>query len=146
MKNFLFALLLLLPFVSHEGNAQDKKLYHRLGGYDAIAAVVDDFVGRLAGDPSLGRFFKGHSTDSVKKIRQHVVDQICEASGGPCYYIGRSMKASHAGMGISEADWDASVKHLVATLDKFKVPQAEKDELLSVVSSLKGDIVEMAKK
>lgn len=119
----------------------EKTLYQRLGGYDAIAAVTDDFIGRMAADPQLGRFFAGHSEGSLKKIRQLVVDQLCEATGGPCYYTGRDMKSAHAGMGISAADWDAAVKHLVATLDKFQVPQKEKDEVLGAVSSFKEDIV-----
>ncbi|HEV3486715.1 MAG TPA: group 1 truncated hemoglobin, partial [Vicinamibacterales bacterium] len=96
-----------------------KSLYQRLGGYDALAAVTDDFLGRLATDKQLGRFFPGHSEDSVKKIRQHIVDQLCMATGGPCVYTGRDMKTSHKGMGISESDWTVAVNHLVATLDKF---------------------------
>jgi hemoglobin len=121
----------------------EKALYTRLGGYDAIAAVVDDFFGRLTKDPQFsGRFFTGHSADSFKKVRQLTVDLTCEAAGGPCYYTGRDMKTTHAGLGITENDWDASVKHLVATLDKFKVPKKEQAELLKIVSSLKGDIVE----
>lgn len=120
----------------------EKSLYERLGRYDAIAAVSDDFIARLANDKQLSRFLVGLSADSKKRLRQLVVDQLCEATGGPCIYIGRSMKASHAGLGITESDWQATVKHLVATLDKFKVPQKEKDELLAIASSLKGDIVE----
>jgi len=116
-------------------------LYKRLGGYDAIAAVTDDFLGRLSADPAFGRFFAGHSADSIKRIRQHIVDQLCAATGGPCVYIGRSMKASHEGLGITESDWQAAVGHLVASLDKFKVAQKEKDELLGAVSTLKPDIV-----
>jgi len=122
---------------------QEKSLYTRLGGYDAIAAVVDDFFGRLTRDPQFsGRFFTGHSADSFKKVRQLTVDLTCAATGGPCYYTGRGMKAAHGGLGITENDWDASVKHFVATLDKFKVPQKEQGELLNIVSGLKGDIVE----
>ena len=117
-------------------------LYKRLGGYDALAAVTDDFVGRLAGDPGLSRFFVGHSTDSLKRIRQLVVDQLCFAMGGPCVYIGRDTKTTHAGLGITEKDWEASVKHLVATLDKFNVPAKEKDEVLALATTLKKDIVE----
>jgi hemoglobin len=117
-------------------------LYKRLGGYDALAAVTDDFIGRLAGDPGLSKFFAGHSTDSLKRIRQLVVDQLCFATGGPCVYIGRDMKSSHAGLGITEKDWDASVKHLVATLEKFNVPGKEKEEVLALASTLKKDIVE----
>ena len=116
-------------------------LYKRLGGYDAIAAVVDDFVPRLVGDRQLGRFFVGASLDSQKRIRQLLVDQVCQATGGPCLYIGRSMKAAHEGLNITEADWQAAVNHLVDTLDKFQVPTREKNELLSAVSNLKLDIV-----
>jgi len=117
-------------------------LYKRLGGYDALAAVTDDFVGRLAADPSLSRFFVGHSTDSLHKIRGHIIDFLCVATGGPCTYSGRDMKTAHAGLGITGADWDASVKHLVETLDKFKVPEKEKGEVLAAISGLKKDIVE----
>jgi hemoglobin len=117
-------------------------LYKRLGGYDAIAAVVDDFIPRLATDPALGKFFIGASKDSQGRIRQLVVDQICAAAGGPCIYLGRSMKVAHAGLGITDSDWQTSVKHLIASLDKFKVPAKEKDDLIAVVGSLKADIVE----
>ncbi|HJU56597.1 MAG TPA: group 1 truncated hemoglobin [Pyrinomonadaceae bacterium] len=123
-----------------QGGAQS--LYKRLGGYDALAAVTDDFIGRLVADKSLGRFFGGASNDSKKRIRQLVVDQLCAATGGPCLYIGRDMKTTHTGLGITEDDWTASVKHLTDTLDKFKVPKAEKDELFKIVGTLKPDIVE----
>jgi hemoglobin len=131
----LCALCLLLSWgaaLSLAANAQppqEKSLYERLGGYNPIAAVVDDF-------------FAGHSVDSKKRIRQHIVDQFCAAAGGPCVYTGRTMKASHEGLGITEAQWDAAAKHLVATLDKFKVPKREKDDLLAFVTTLKKDIVE----
>ena len=121
--------------------AQQASLYKRLGGYDALAAVTDDFIGRLATDPQEGRFFKGLSTDSQKRIRQHVVDFLCSATGGPCIYTGRDMKTAHTGLGITEDDWNISVKALVATLDKFKVPEKEKSEVLGAISGLKGDIV-----
>jgi hemoglobin len=124
------------------GGQMKKSLYARLGGYDAIAAVVDDFVGRLVADKKLTKFFVGHSEDSLKKIRMHVIDQLCAAAGGPCLYIGRDMKTSHHGLGITSDDWDAAAKHLVETLDKFKVPAAEKGELLTFVGTLKKDIVD----
>src|SRR5882724_9035894 len=119
-----------------------KSLYARLGGYDAIAAVVDDFIGRLVADKRFSKFFVGHSEDSLKKIRQHIVDQFCAAAGGPCLYTGRDMKTSHKGLGITADDWDAAAKHLVESLDKFNVPKAEKDDLLTFVTSLRKDIVE----
>ena len=134
--------LLLMVAGSMPSRAQEKSLYQRIGGYDALAAVVDDFVGRLVTDKQFERFFVGHSDDSKKRIRQHILDQFCAATGGPCLYLGRDMKTSHAGLGITSAEWDAAAKHLVASLDKFKVPEKEKGEVLSFVVSLKKDIVE----
>ena len=131
-------------FCSVGAVSQEKKsesLYKRLGGYDAIAAVVDDFVPRLVNDPQLGKFFAGHGVDSKKRIRQLVVEQLCEACGGPCFYVGRSMKAAHGGLGITETDWQTAVTHLVESLNKFSVPKKEQDELLAIATSLKPDIV-----
>lgn len=144
MKAFVAAGAIALIAISSfptPAAAQDS-LYKRLGGYDAIAAVTDDFLGRLIGDAQFAKFFAGASTDSKGRIRQHVVEQLCMATGGPCVYTGRTMKASHAGLGITGAEWQAAVNHLVASLDKFKVPMKEKDELLAIASSLKPDIVE----
>jgi len=138
----LLAVALALPLLGSSAAAQQRTLYQRLGGYDAIAAVTDDFIVRLATDSTLGRFFAGHGTAGKQRIRQLVVDQLCAAAGGPCIYTGRDMKTSHAGLGISEADWDRAVRHLVATLDKFKVPAPEKNELLGAISGMKQDIVE----
>ena len=121
---------------------QGDSLYKRLGGYDALAAVTDDFLGRLIKDERLGQFFKGVSLNSQKRIRQLVVDQLCAATGGPCIYIGRDMRTVHEGLGITESDWDMAVKHLVASLDKFKVGKAEKDDLLKALTGLKKDIVD----
>jgi hemoglobin len=134
--------LLLMVGGSMPAHAQEKSLYQRLGGYDALAAVVDDFVGRLVADKQFEKFFVGQSNDSKKRIRQHVLDQLCAATGGPCIYTGRDMKTSHAGLGITEADWNAAAKHLVESLDKFKVPEKEKGEVLAFVTTLKKDIVE----
>lgn len=142
---FLLALLLapsLARTAQTQAATQEKSLYERLGGYNAVAAVVDDFIGRLVSDKRFERFFVGHSKDSQKRIRQHIVDQLCAATGGPCIYTGRTMRDSHEGLNISEDDWKAAVDHLVATLDKFKVPKREKDELLGAVSKFKNDIVE----
>lgn len=136
------SILFSFSLLADQHMEKPKTLYQRLGGYDAIAAVTDDFIGRLATDKDLAKFFAGHSEDSLRKIRQLVVDQLCAATGGPCVYIGRDMKTAHKGMGITEAQWNTAVGHLVATLDKFKVPAAEKNEVLAAVSSLKKDIVE----
>jgi hemoglobin len=132
----------LLAGASGLAQTQAPSLYKRLGGYDAIAAVTDDFVPRLVNDKVVGRYLVGLSDNSKARLRQLFVDQICAATGGPCIYVGRDMKTVHKGLGISGAEWDISVKHLVDTLDKFKVPEKEKGELLAAVSALKPDIVE----
>ena len=132
----------LLVILTNQSHAQES-LYKRLGGYDAIAAVTDDFIGRLVGNKDLTRFFTGASDDSKKKIRQHIVDFLCYGTGGPCIYMGRSMKDSHKGLKISENDWTITAGLLVETLNKFKVPQREQNELLAIVVSLKKDIVEV---
>lgn len=120
-----------------------KDLYERLGGYDPIAAVVDDFMELQFADKQVGRFYAGHSTNSKKRLRQLITEMICEVTGGPAKYIGRDMRTSHAGLGITGSDWQATVKNLTAALDKYKVPQKEKDELLAIVSGLRPVIVEL---
>jgi hemoglobin len=116
-------------------------LYKRLGGYDAIAAVVDDFLGRLAADAQLKRFFVGSSKDTLQRIRQLVVDQLCQAAGGPCLYTGRSMKTAHEGLNITEDDWKRAVVALTATFEKFKVGARERQEVVAAIASMKSDIV-----
>lgn len=118
-----------------------RTLYERLGKYDALAAVMDDFLGRLAKDPKFSRFFAPLKDEDIKRVRQLAVDQLCQATGGPCYYVGRDMKTSHEKLHITEEEWNLSVDHLVATLNKFKVPGREKSEVLAAVSGLKKDIV-----
>ncbi len=120
---------------------QPKSLYERLGGYDAVSAVIDDFFKRMIPDKQLGRFFLGLSTDSKTKVQQHTVDFVCKATGGPCAYTGRDMKTVHTGLNITESDWDLSAKYLTQTLDKFQVPDQEKTEVLNLVTSLKPAIV-----
>ena len=140
---FVVAFAVAAPAHAQQAMApQAPSLYKRVGGYDALAAVTDDFLGKLAGDPQLAKFFVGHSTDSIKRIRQLIVDQLCAVTGGPCVYTGRDMKTSHAGLGVTEAEWNTTVKHFIASLDKFKVGAKEKDDLVTLVASLKKDIVE----
>ncbi len=118
-------------------------LYARLGGYDAIAAVADDLLPRLMSDPQLDRFWKHRAADSVRREKQLLIDFLCASAGGPLYYVGRDMKTSHKGMGISEGDWQAFLGHVTATLDKFKVPARERAEVLAFMASTKKDIVEV---
>ena len=116
----------------------EPSLYQRLGGQSAITAVVDDFIGNVAADSRINARFGNADIPRLKKL---LVEQICQASGGPCTYSGRSMKTAHAGMAIVEPEFNALVEDLVKTLDKFKVPAKEKGELLSALGGMKGDIV-----
>jgi hemoglobin len=135
--------LTLAPAGPGASVAQAKdSLYLRLGGYDAIAAVTDDFIGRLLGDPMFERFFAGFSTDSKKHVRQDLVDFVCEKTGGPCFYLGRDMKTAHAGIGISKQEWDKALALFGETLTALKVPEAEGQELASLIVPLEPDIVE----
>lgn len=126
---------------SSSGSMSSQSLYARLGGYDALVAVTKDFIGRLATDPQLSRFFTGLNDTSKARVEAHVIDFLCVATGGPCVYTGQDMKTAHTGLHISEADWNASAAHLTETLNKFNVPQKEQSEVMTAIGGLKGDIV-----
>jgi hemoglobin len=122
------------------GLGAKQSLYDRLGGKPAITAVIDQFVANVANDKRISERF---ATTDIPRLKKNLIDQVCIASGGPCAYTGRDMKTTHAGMNITTADFNALVEDLVASLDKFKVPEAEKKELLGILGPMKKDIVEI---
>ena len=130
-------------------SAANKPLADRLGGYQAITAVVDEFVGNIAKDERINKFFA--KTD-ITHLKKELTEQICAAGGGyvdkkhtkKCTYTGKDMKTAHAGMGVGEGDFNALLEDLVKALDKFKVPEKEKGELLAALGPMKKDIVEPA--
>ncbi|WP_128545718.1 group I truncated hemoglobin [Larkinella soli] len=157
MKRNVFAVLALLAFSlsftackddDDDMAAAPKTLYERLGGKTAISAVVDDFITNVAADPNMKRTFqplledvaKGN-TARVTSLRNNLIDQIGQATGGPEMYKGKSMKEAHKGMKITDTEFNSLVADLTKSLDKFKVPTAEKTELLTALAGLKGDIV-----
>lgn len=115
-------------------------LYERLGGLDAITAVVDSFAARCAADDRINPKF---ARTDIPRLKKMLVDQICEATGGPCTYTGRSMRETHDGMAVTAGEFDALVEDLSATLVEFDVPVAEQAELLGLLGPLRGDIVEV---
>jgi hemoglobin len=117
-------------------------LYERLGGYDGVAAIVDDLLPRLLGDPSLAVYWKGKCKDSLRKDRQLIVDFLGAAFGGPVVYLGRTMKMSHEGLGITEGEWRRFIEHVEATLRNLSIPEREAVEFLGAAASLKAEIVE----
>ena len=136
----LLGMVLLLGACQNMGMmpTQQKSLYDRLGGKDAIVAVVDDFVGNVAADKRINRFF---ARTDIARRKQDLVVQICSGTGGPCFYTGRDMKSAHAGMGVTSGHFNALVQDLQKTLRKFKVPKQEQGELLAVLGPMKRDIV-----
>lgn len=119
-------------------------LYERLGGYDAVVAVVDNFLPRLMDDPRLGRFWEHRGHDGIARERQLLIDFLCASAGGPMYYTGRDMLLTHQGMRIDEDDWVAVIGHLRETLEGFGVAADLRDEVLAFIESTKADIVEAA--
>lgn len=116
----------------------EPSLYQRLGGMDAIRAVVDAFVARVGADERVNMMFRGVDLDNFKRL---LAEQICQASGGPCTYSGRPMREAHQGLNITEEQWNAVVADLAGALDQFSVPQREKSELLAALAPLKAQIV-----
>ena len=122
-----------------------KTLYERLGGYDAISAVVNDLLPRLRTDLQLGRFWAHRGEDGIQREKQLLIDYLCACAGGPTYYRGRDMALAHRGMRITEADWNVFLGHAAATLAKFEVPAAEQSEVVKFVQGLKQDIPEIGR-
>ena len=142
----LLASIALLTFVialPPTAFAQEKTLYERLGGYDAISAVVNDFAFKLFTDPVVGKRFFGMGDDSRASFRQKNKNLVCIATGGPCKVISRPAAVVHGGLGIKASEFDIVVNHLVDTLNRFEVPQQEQQELLVIIGSLRPDIVEV---
>lgn len=141
---FLAAVLLLHTVAIRADEAPKKSLYERLGGAYAIATVVDAFIEKLLVNDTLNA---NPAINEARKhvpkagLKFHVTALVCQVTGGPQTYTGRSMKEAHRHLNISEKEWDAMAHDFVEVLDQFKVPKAEQAELLTIVGSTKGDIV-----
>lgn len=142
---FMIAALTVAIGCSDEDKKEEAPtLYTRLGGVDAISAVVDDFIAEVVDDEVINEKFAATVADEYRTalLRANLIDQICAGAGGPCAYKGKSMKDAHQGMGISEAEFTALVGDLIAALDANSVPMTEKNELLGILGPMKSDIVE----
>ena len=120
--------------------SQMASLYERLGGLDAITAAVDSFVARGAGDDRISQKF---ARTDVPRLKKEFIDQLCEATGGPCTYTGRNMRDTHAGMRVTDGEWDAFFQDLAAVLDELKVPATEQKELVDLLLPMRDEIVEV---
>jgi hemoglobin len=141
MSRAVLMAVVAVTFAACASAPSEPTLYQRLGGREAIKGVVDDFVANVVADPRVNSRFKGLQPAAVAKLQTNLADQICDATGGPCAYLGRDMKATHAGMGITDAEWSATVEDLVKSLNKFKVGAKEQQELLAILGPMKKDIV-----
>ena len=135
----LAAVLALGACTMHDAPKENASLYDRLGGKPAIEAVVGQFLQNVVADDRINGFF---ANVDAADLQTKLVDQICEASGGPCTYTGRDMATTHKGLGITDDHFNALVEDLVAALDQFNVPEREKNELLGALGPMKGDIVD----
>lgn len=136
----MVAALCLVAAISAVATAQDKSLFERLGGLDAITAVTDAFIANVVADTRInGKFGKS----DTKRLRLHLIEQLCQVTGGPCEYTGESMPKAHKNMKVTEGEFNALVEDLVAALNKFNVPEKEKNDLLGILGPLKAQIVEV---
>jgi hemoglobin len=121
--------------------ASAPSVYKQLGGREGISQIVDDFVANVVADNRINARFKALPAPQVFKLKSNLADQICDATGGPCSYLGRDMKTTHTGMKITEGEWNATVEALVKALDKNNVPAGAKTALLGTLGPMKSDIV-----
>ena len=141
MKGWVLLLLVVAAGACATMGPSEPSLYKRLGGREGIAQVVDDFVVNVTADDRIKGRFASLQPPQVFRLKSNLSDLICDATGGPCSYVGRDMKTTHQGMKITEAEWGATVEALVKALDKHKVAKKEQGELLALLGPMKADIV-----
>lgn len=141
----LVVVLMIWGGCSTTGSKPEASLYDRLGGKEAITVVISDFVDTVGADPRITNeaVSKRLKAIDISQLKVYLVEQVCVGTGGPCKYTERSMKESHAGLGISNAEFDIVVDDLIKTLDKFNVPEKGKNELLAILGPMRSDIVEV---
>jgi len=146
----VLAVVALFAPGSHTALAQGKRaakqasLYERLGGLAPISVVVSDFIDALVPDAVLNAnpaIAAARERVPAPYLKYHVTALVCQATGGPCQYHGRTMKEAHAHLNITEREWDRMVTIFKEILAKHNVPAKETEELLAIVASTKADIV-----
>ena len=149
-RKTLFRTVALIAFAAASAAAWSQQdtakptLYDRLGGIYPIATVVDDFIERLLVNNTLNanpRIDEARHRVPKAGLKFQVTALVCQVTGGPCVYNGRDMRSAHAHLNIGEREWQALVADFIKSLDHFKVPKAEQQELLAIVGSTQPDIV-----
>ena len=142
MRSIILAFVLGIASGAIQGQEKsNQSLYERLGRYDGIATIADAYLKGVRGDPQFARF-SGRGADSLVRARQLLKDQLCALAGGPCVYIGRDMKTAHGGLAITDSDWTVSMRYMAAALEKAHVSERDRNEFLTLIESLKAQIVE----
>lgn len=121
--------------------SDQETLYQRLGGYDVVAAIIDDMGPRALNDPAFSMFFTDIDEEAGKAARQHVVNLVCELAGGPCFYNGRDMTTVHKELGITDEQWHLNLGHLADTLDALNIAGDEKSDVIALFAGLKEVVV-----
>ena len=123
---------------------QHLSLYQRLGGMPAIRAVVDDLVSRILADERINKWFAHAASDpsNAAAYKEKLADFLCQGTGGPCQYVGADIVTAHKGRGVTDEAFTAVVEDLVATLEKLKVPEKEKSDLLGILAPMRPAIVQ----
>jgi hemoglobin len=137
----LAALLVPSSVLAQGADADEASLYQRVGGYDMIAAVVDDFLGRFGTDPELAPFLGGVNASEGARVRQRFVDFACAQTGGPCLYLGRDMESAHEGLGIRAEHFDRVLGHMRAAIEANGVPDEVAGELVALFEAQRSAIV-----
>lgn len=137
------ALVVFASLPAITANAADAKtLYERLGGYEGISAVVDQFADSLFADKRISQFFIGMSDDTRAQFKQKNKNLLCNVTGGPCKVISRPAKEAHHGLGITAGDFEVVAGHLKDVLNNFKVGPKEQEEVFAIILSLRSQIVD----
>jgi hemoglobin len=134
----LFALAGCAGSMQHNSPPPRDALYRELGGTDGISAVVDTFLGKINADARINTLF---ATVDHKDLRRLVIEQLCEATGGPCKYTGRTMQESHSGLNLTDADFNAFVEDLRSSMDQLKVPRTSQQKLIALLAPMKPQVV-----
>ena len=121
----------------------EPSLYRRLGGYDTIAAIIDDLLSRMLADPRVNHYWRGKSRINLQRERQIFVEHLCAAAGGPVYYTGRAMRTAHLGLGITGEEWAVFMNHLEDTLNNIPTGPPERTEVLAAAAALRDEVVEL---
>ena len=137
------ASVVLAPLPARTANvAGTNSLYERLGGYDGISPVVDEFADGLFHDPRIQQFFIGMGDDTRAQFKQKNKNLLCNASGGPCKVISRTAKETHHGLGVTANDFDVVAGHLKESMMHHNVGPREQDEVMAIILGLRPDIVD----